>query len=114
MKYTNQNDTGQLLVIFLHQFEMYVQYLTNITSMVGFISLIFLVGFSFFNFFSTKLQNNIVELLFFIPGVIDEPQDNSRFKLIVVSEIGLLLEFDRYSCDLVLSSTVPIPYLDDN
>ena len=37
-----------------------------------------------------------------------EPQVDSRDKTIVGSEVGLLSEIDRYSCDKVSSGTVPI------
>ena len=71
-----------------------MQYLENITFTVGFVSLIFLGSYYWvfvFNFLQRKIQNNIVESLFCIPGASAEPQVNSRVNLIVVSDIGLLL-----------------------
>ena len=38
-----------------------------------------------------------------------EPQVSVRGYLIVASEVGLLSEIDRYSCDEVVSGTVTIP-----
>ena len=52
--------------------------------------------------------------IIFIQGVIDEHEENSRVKLIVESDIGLMLEFDWYSSELVLYGTVPIMPLNDN
>ena len=78
-------------------------YVTNSINMVGFVSLIFsyylLFGFRALIFYSTKIRNNILESLFFIPGVSAEHEDDLRVKLIVESEIGLLLELYRYSSD---------------
>ena len=38
-----------------------------------------------------------------------EPQVDSRYQLILGSEVGLLSEINQYSCDEVLSGTVPSP-----
>ena len=38
-----------------------------------------------------------------------EPQVNSRYQLIVDSEVGLLLEIDQYYCEKLLYCKVPIP-----
>ena len=57
VKYTIHNDTGLLLVIFLHQFDRLVRYRAKINITVGFISLIFLlliILFSCFNFLQHK------------------------------------------------------------
>ena len=47
----------------------------------------------------TKIRNNTVEIPFFIPGASNERQSDLRGNPIVESEIGFLLEFDRYSSD---------------
>ena len=44
-----------------------------------------------------KNRNKTVESPFVIPGVSNKQQINLRVKPIVESEIGFLLEFDRYS-----------------
>ena len=59
--------------------------------------LLLIIGFLCFNFLHHKIWNNIVESLFFIPSASAEHEEYYRAKLIVEREIGLLLEFDRYS-----------------
>ena len=46
-----------------------------------------------------KIINNTVEELFTIPGMSTKHNTYLRFNPIVESDIGLLLEFDRYSSD---------------
>ena len=46
-----------------------------------------------------KIRNNTVEAPFVIPGVSTKWKSDLRFRPIVESEIGFLLEFDRYSND---------------
>ena len=47
---------------------------------------------------STNIINNTVEAPFGIPGARTEPKNDLRVKPIVESEIGFLLEINRYSC----------------
>ena len=58
-----------------------------------------LLGFHALIFYSTKIRNNIVDSLSCMLVESAEPQENSRVKMIVVNKIGLLLEFNQYSCD---------------
>ena len=62
--------------------------------------LFIIIGFPCFNlFYYTKILNNIVESLFCVSGVSAEHEDDLRVKMIVESEISLLLELYRYSSD---------------
>ena len=45
---------------------------------------------------STQKKKNIVEAPFDIPGVSTEPENYLRVKLTVESNIGSMLEFNRY------------------
>ena len=72
--------------------------------MVRSISLIYiydlLLGFPCLNLFpAQKTRNKTVEAPFFIPGVSTKRKSDLRVKPIVESEIGVLLEFERYSSD---------------
>ena len=46
-----------------------------------------------------KIRNNTEEAPLGILGASTEPYNDLRVKLIVESEIGFLLEIDRYYCD---------------
>ena len=50
---------------------------------------------------STKIRNKRIEVPFFIPGVSTERKRHFRFKPIVDSDIGFLLEFNWYSSESV-------------
>ena len=70
-----------------------MRYRENITITVGFISLIFVPLIILF----IQKKNLVVILLY--QAQASEPQVDLRYQPIVVSEVGLYLEVDRYSCD---------------
>ena len=73
-------------------------YISNMNIMVRFISLNFYTYYFFLclNIFTTqKIGNKTVEVPFFIPGASTECQIDLRFKPIIYSKIGYLLEFYR-------------------
>ena len=47
---------------------------------------------------STKLENNMEEVPFGIPGASTETKNDLRVKPIIESELSFLLEIYRYSC----------------
>ena len=49
---------------------------------------------------STHKKKNIVEAQFGIPGASTEPENYLRLKLTVESNIGSMLEFNRYLSDI--------------
>ena len=49
--------------------------------------------------YSKKIRNKEVETSFGIPCASTEPENDLRVKLIVDSNIGFLLEFNRYSSE---------------
>ena len=78
-----------------------MQYCANIIFTVGFISLIFVLLFlntlNFLQQKNTEQQYLVIILLCRVRA--SEPQVDSRDHLIVVIEVGLWLEIDRYSCE---------------
>ena len=58
---------------------------------ITYFSYYLLLGFRALIFYNPKIWNNIVESLFCIPGASAENKDNLMIKLIVQSNIGLLL-----------------------
>ena len=58
-----------------------------------------LLGFAALIFYSTTIKYNIVESVLCTLGVSTEHEDNSRVKLIVEINFGLLLGLDRSLSD---------------
>ena len=62
--------------------------------------LLLTIGFPCSNIFTEQqIRNNTKESPSGIPGASTEPENYLRFKLIVESEIGFLLEIYWYSCE---------------
>ena len=57
----------------------------------------------------TNIETHYLVIIYSYRVRASEPQVDSREKPIVGSKVNLFLEIDRYSCDEVLSDTVPIP-----
>ena len=60
-------------------------------------------------FYHKNIETHYLVIIYSYRVRASEPQVDSREKPIVGSKVNLFLEIDRYSCDEVLSDTVPIP-----